>query len=162
MDAQTLSSVLDSLKDPQITRMLEGQAQQMVVAGIKFMAFNLEPGAYSSGFATNVNVIKQDLPLPMSPSVVAQIVAGQLEGLDSVEKPVGRRQISLKSGSAEGLTIHMRNQLPDGSTIALTMLQLITVKGNSAFAVTLTTPTAEFDKYSATFDKIEQSFTILN
>jgi hypothetical protein len=160
LDQKTLEASLKVIKEqnPQIAAMLEGQVYDLIAFGCKFFGLDLAPEATATGFATNVNILKQSLGAEVSLDFYVQVNVGQLEKMANVVKPVSHRRVNLVAGEGEELQYRMNMALPTGETIAVSITQYAVIKGQDAYVVTLATTADQAERYAPIFEKIGQSF----
>jgi hypothetical protein len=164
MDLQTLDASLDAVKEqnPEMAVILEGQARNLVVSGIKFFGFDVSLDAMATGFATNVNVLKQSLGMEMSLDVFAQVSVAQLENMDMILGDVTQRHVNLAAGEGIELKYRMEMNLPDGKAMTLALTQYAVIRGEDAYVITLSTTDDQAGTYAPIFEKIAQSFQLLD
>jgi len=141
-------------QNPQMQAMA-GNLRQQMTKGVKF--FGLDQTTIGTAFATNVNIIRVPLPPGGTLDSIVSESLRQYESLSNVTKPVNHERL----GDRERLRVRMSMNMPDGQTQTLANTQYILVHGKDAFVVTLTTLPDQETKYTATFDKIGQSFRFL-
>jgi len=163
MDPQTLEASLDAVSEQnaELATVLEGQARNLVVSGIKFFGFDMTPGAITTGMATNVNVLVQALGVEMSLDVFAQVSVAQLKNMDMVEGEVSQRRVNLAGG--EGLELKYRWKLttPLGETITVAVTQYAVIRGKDAYMISFGTAADQAERYGDLFWGIAQSFQLL-
>lgn len=164
MDAQTLEASLEMLGDenPEMATLLSGQASSLVISGIKFFGFDVSVEAVSTGFATNVNVLSQPLGMEMSLDVFTQVTVAQLENMELVKGRVSQRRVNLSTGEAVELKYRMEMQVPYGGTVTIAVTQYAFIRGEDAYVITLGTTEDQVETYAPLFEKIAQSFRLLD
>ena len=162
LDPQTLEATFRALgeKNPQAMAMFGEQAQNLIASGFKFFGFEMAPEAAALGFATNVNVLKQPLPVAVSLEVYTQLNVGQLENTPTVVKPVSHQRVKLDGVEAEELRYRISLNSPTGGVATLAVTQYLVVSGKDAYVVTLTTTADLAEKYAPTFERMGQRFRL--
>lgn len=164
MDEATLDASLDAVSEnnPEMAELVKGQARNLLLSGVKFYAFDLGPAAISEGFASNVNVLKQTLPVTPSMEVFVQINVAQLEKMPNVIKPVTHQRVKLASGTGEEIRYQLSMQVPTGDEVTLAITQVLALKGKNAYVITCTTTVDRQQEYEAAFERISRSFRTLD
>jgi len=162
MDPKTLEASLKVVKEqnPQMATLVEGQARNLIVSGIKFFGLDLAPEATTTGFATNVNILKQPLGAEVSLDFYVQVNVGQLENMANVVKPISHRRVNLVAGEGEKLWYRMNMTMPTGQVLTVAITQYLVIKGEDAYVVTLATTADQAPKCAPIFEKIGQSFRL--
>ena len=162
LDPETLDSVLNDLKkqNPDLGFLIEGQARQLLATGVRFWAFDLSPASLASGYGTNFNILKQPMTTRVGIDFVAQLVAGQLENVSNVVKPVKYRRADLPTGDSAVLEYRMSLKTPQGD-VMLSITEYLVLTDDDMYAITFGTTAAQADKYAPTFEKVAQSFRLL-
>jgi hypothetical protein len=157
MDPATFEAKFrDALKmNPEIDEMA-GTLRQQLAAGVKFFGFDEK--TRTSGFATNINVLRMKLPPKATLDTTVAESLKELKALSSVTKPVDHERVKTTAGECERFRYTLRMQVASGKTIAFSITQFLFVTSDTSFVVTLTTSTDKKEKYAETFDKIGQSF----
>ena len=155
LDKKALTQTLNIIKEknPNIDKNYEALFEKIVEGGyIKFFAY--DGNSLTSGFLTNINVMKEQLKFEISLDVYIELTKAQLE---KMLNPVTNRRIKTNSGEAEVLYYKI---ITGNQVVAIT--QIIAVKGKEAFVVTLSTSESQAEKYSPVFEKIGQSFEVFD
>jgi hypothetical protein len=163
MDPQTLEASLDAVSEqnPELATVLEGQARNLVVSGIKFFGFDMTPSALATGYATNVNVLVQALGLEMSVDVFAQVSVAQLKNMDMVEGEVSQRRVNLAGGEGVELKYRWKLTTPIGEAITVAVTQYAVIRGEDAYVISFGTTADQAERYGGLFWGIAQSFLVL-
>jgi hypothetical protein len=161
VDMARLDDELRALRErhPQASPLAEPMLRTMAAAGTKFCGFDLSSAA--SGFAANVNVVKESLPGPVSLDFYVQQNLRLLESAPTIVKPIRNEPVMLGAGDAVRLNYSININLPTGAN-STSITQYLIVKGTSAYVITFTSLSSDSSKHTSTFDKIAQSFRILN
>ncbi|HEV3144825.1 MAG TPA: hypothetical protein VGZ47_13125 [Gemmataceae bacterium] len=156
MNPKTFEAKMDEAikQNPQLQPMA-GALRQQVAQGVKFYGF--DETTTRTGFATNINIIRTPLPAGGTLDSIVQESLRQYENMPTVTKPISHERL----GDRERLRARMTMTMPNGQTATLAITQFILAHGKDGYAVTLTTLADQEAKYSATFDKIGQSFRFL-
>jgi hypothetical protein len=162
LDPQTANSVLRSMtaQNPQFSSILNEQARTLLTAGGLYIAFDASPAASASGFATNVNVLKEDLPLDMSLALYTQVTVGNLEKVSGISKPIQKRTVTLPGGEATELTYSAQLRSTEGRPTDLSYTQYLLVSKRRAFVVTFTARKDQAANFNPVFEQIAQTIQI--
>ena len=160
MDLQTIDAMIKFYKetDPQMADLME-KSRSSVSAGLKFMAFDLAPGSRTKNYLTNVTVEKSRLQAEISLNVYVQIVAGQMENMASVVKPISHRRVTFAGGEAEQLQYDVVFKLV-AETVKIHITQYVVIQGKDIYVLSLAVQADQSYKYTSTFEKIAQSFRL--
>jgi hypothetical protein len=164
MDPQTLGASLDAISEenPELATVLEGQARNLVVSGIKFFGFDMTPGAVTAGFATNVNVLRQALGVEMSLDVFVQVSVAQLKNADIAEGEVSQRRVNLAGGEGAELKYRWKLTTPLGETITVAVTQYAVIRGEDVYMVSFGALADQAERYEDLFWRIAQSLQLLD
>jgi hypothetical protein len=135
------------------------QIRQQVAAGMKFMG--MDKAAVRSGFAANVNILK-DLPdegASLQNSV--DEILGPLNGMATIEKPIAHERVTLKVGEGERLRYALSMKKPDGQLARAAIVQYVMVPGKDVYVLTCTAAAEQVEQYRQIFEAIAQSFRVL-
>jgi hypothetical protein len=157
LDPKTLDRTLEQgLRINPDLQGMEPSIRQQAAKGVKFL------GTERASGGPNVNVVKFPLREGASLDAAAADLVKQFEAIPSVEKPVARRRVRLGPGEAERLDFVLPVKPPGGGTNRLAMTPYALVHGRELYVVTFTAGVDEAAKYTATFQRIAQSFRFLD
>jgi len=162
LDAEAIDTVLDTVGElnPEMAKLLKGQARSLAASGFKFWGFDLDPQAAKTGFLTNINVLSQPLIVKASLDFYVQASVAQLENLSSVIKPVTHRRIKLTAGDTEELQYRMKVASATGKTVTVVATQYFLIQDKHFYVITCGTLPEQAKKYAPIFEKIGQSFQL--
>jgi hypothetical protein len=161
LDSQTFAAAYKALADqnPNFAAALSpDQAQGLLAEGIKVMAFDFSRP--QGGFATNMNVIHEELPVETSLDVLTQINTAQLQGQLKIDSPEVTRTTL---GSLQATRFHYSVPLerPQGS-LPISITQYYAVRGKDAYVMTFTTASADERGYGDLFEQIAKTFALMS
>lgn len=156
MDKNFLNRTLETIKQNHPNgENLAKMVKQMAQAGyFKFFAYDSR--TISSGFSTNINIIKQLQNPQVSLADYTELSKAQLESMENIIKPINNRIINTFSG--DGMFLEYKSIISERH---LDYTQLLFVKGSDIYIVTLTTNEEQAKNYKLIFEKICQSFQTL-
>lgn len=145
-------------KDPELASIIDG----LLDAGtgnvaVKMIAFDLAPTSLKTGFATNLNVVRERTSLPLA--LWRQEALKALNRLDFVVQPIWWRNVKLPAGKAVRLTYRGRFQL-GGKRLETSITQYALVKHGAAHVFTYTTLPRLVAGYRATFERSARSLSL--
>lgn len=161
MDEKLLDASLDAAKEqnPEIAEMMGAQARALMQSGIKFFAFDSNEEAVTRGFATNINVIAQDLPVSnVSLDQIKDATLGQLSQLPGLVQPTTEK-ITLANG-VEAMQVKYGFDITTqaGQATKTATTQYIILQDGKFYVVTFTTTDDQTGDYEETFSQIAQTF----
>jgi hypothetical protein len=136
-DDARLASIIDNL-------MAAGDAN----VAVKMIAFDLEPSSLRSGFATNLNVVRERTSLPLQTWGKASLRA--LISMSFVVQPIWSQPVRLPAGKAIRLTYKARFAL-GGKRLETSITQYGLVKAGFVYVFTYTTLPRLASRYRSTF-----------
>ena len=140
--------------DPQFAA-LRAQVSEGAKQGlIKLMAF--KTSSITSGFATNCNIIIQEVPRGVTIEHVAQDTVRQISSVVVPGTTPRVDYLSLAVGRTARTTSEIR--MPNMPAVPLTSIGYTILKGSQIVVVTFTTPTSEAAGIKATADKSMERF----
>jgi hypothetical protein len=148
-DATGTESVED--EDPEVAEILRMLAQPN--SPMKFFAF--DPDA-TAGFATNANVILEDVPGGFTREEYFEASLGQIRRLVDPEG-LEEERVQLPAGEALHLTYE---QTTPGTARTNTTIQYVLFEEGTGYVLTYSVLPDRVDEYSATFERSAQSFQI--
>jgi hypothetical protein len=139
--------------NPAVAPVLEGVLQPG--SPVKFFA--LDP-AVERGFATNVNVVVQDVPDDLELSELAESSATELRSLGVVQE-LRTTEVSLPAGPAVKITFRLRARYgADSRTVAT--LQYAFLDDGQSYVVTYSTLPELESRYASAFEESARSFRL--
>ncbi len=163
VDPATFSSTLETLKqkNPDAAKILGAQSGPLLTAGFKFWGFDLKAVTPQRSFATNVNLLTEELSSFTSLDTYVIVSLAQLDRMSSIQKPITHRRLKLGGGEAEEIRYHIQlNGVQEGKITTATT-QYIFLRDRNSYILTLTTTADQETNYASTFEKIGQSFRCL-
>jgi hypothetical protein len=124
---------------------------------VKMIAFDLAPSSLRSGFATNLNVVRERTPLPLA--VWRQEALKALSAMSFVVQPIWSQTVKLPAGKAVLLTYRARFTL-GGKRVDTAITQYAFVGNGSAIVLTYTTLPRLAAGYRATFERSARSYRL--
>ena len=145
-------------KDPELVRMIDGLlAAGAASTAVKLFAVDLSPSSLGHGFATNLNVIRQDTTASF-PEWRRQSLRA-LAAMSFVRKPIWSETVKLPVGKAVRIT-YRAHFTAGARKIDAFITQYGVVKPGYAFVLTYTTLPALEPAYRASFRRSAQSFRL--
>ncbi|MCB0189641.1 MAG: SH3 domain-containing protein, partial [Caldilineaceae bacterium] len=148
-----IQSSLDALQseNPAMATLLQEQLTQLDEIPISLIAFDLAPETLSSGFATNINVMRQPVPAGFTLEFLVQFSAGQLEQVLGLSAPAQSTKAMLPAGETIILDYQLNSQ-----AIAR---QYYLLQNQSLYIVTFSASASLADSSVILFNEMMQSFT---
>lgn len=158
MSPEKFDSVFDEMtaKNPEFAPLLRGVRQQV---GLKFFGF--DPATAGTGFATNVNILLQDIPPATTLDAAVAETLRQMEGVPGVARPVAHERLTSATGDRERFRYRLTMVGPDGKRATVAITQYLAVRGGGLYIVTMTTLPGQEAKYAQTFEGIGRGFRFL-
>jgi hypothetical protein len=160
MNPATFEATMDEMlkKNPELKALLANLRQQLA-SGVKFFGF--DDSTLGTGFATNVNVLRLQVPPGATLDTVVADAVRQAESLPTVVKPIHHERVKVAAGEAERFRYKVTIQTPTGQNVSLATTQFILVRGSGSYTVTAVSVSDQEAKYAETFEKIGKSFRFL-
>jgi hypothetical protein len=144
-DDPELASIIDSLA-------AAGERN----AAVKLIAFDLAQSSRKTGFATNLNIVRERTSLPLA--VWRQEVLKQLNAASFVVEPIWWRPVKLPAGKAVRLEYRAHFSNVGGRQLNASITQYALVDDGAAVVLTYTTLPKLAKGYRATFERSAKSF----
>jgi hypothetical protein len=160
LDAQAWDRAANAIDDPQVKAIFGAQFPALAASGAVFVAFDFTPERVTSGFVTNLNIIRSRLGGTYSLDFIVQVSAGQLEALDSVAKPVEHVRVTLPVGPAEHFKYTINTKRSTGAALSYNVIQYVLVDGTDEYILTFSCSPTWAETYAPVFDRIAQTFTL--
>ncbi len=122
---------------------------------VKLVAFDLAKASLKTGFATNLNIVRERSSLPLA--VWRQAVLKQLNAASFVVEPIFWRNVKLPAGKAVRLSYRARFNVR-GKPLDASITQYALMGTGAAFVLTYTTLPRLAKSYRATFERSAKSF----
>lgn len=145
-DDPALAGMMDSL--------LRGAGSNLAV---KMIAFDLAPASLRTGFATNLNVVRERTSLPLA--AWRQEALRMLNTMDFVVQPIWWRMVKLPAGKAIRLTYKARFNVR-GKRLDTALTQYALMGDGAAYVFTYTTLPRLAAEYRATFERSARSLRL--
>lgn len=157
-DPDRLAAMLKSLNDknPQFASALSSQSEQLIALNVKFFAFDLSSEALSSGFVTNVNILRDSLTFNVPLDTYVQLNVQNLQKAPAVSKTLTHKRVTLASGDAELIQYQLTLTTSQGKTTASTT-QYLMIHSGAGYIITFTTRPDKEKTYAPISQKIAQS-----
>lgn len=138
LSAADMQASLDQVaaRNPELARAFSGQLSTMAASGIKFFAIDAGVDFAKVGFATNLNVLIDRVSPTVALADYLEANHRQLESMDSIVKPVKRREIQLGGHPAGIFEYQMVLDPRAGTKVAITQVFAVTPKGGMVFTFT--------------------------
>lgn len=144
--------------EPDLVRIVDGLlAANAANSAVKMLAFDLAPASLRTGFATNVNVIREQTTLTFAEWKLRSLQA--LTSLSFVQQPIWSRTVKLPAGKALRIAYRARFTV-GGKTLGASITQYGIVKPGHAHILTYTTVPVLARGYRATFERSARSFRL--
>lgn len=144
--------------DPDLAAMMDGLLQGAGSnVAVKMIAFDLAPTSLRTGFATNLNVVRERTTVPLA--VWRDAALRQLNAMDFVVQPIWWRMVKLPAGKAVKLTYRARFNVR-GKRLDTALTQYALMGSGAAIVVTYTTLPRLIARYRATFERSARSLRL--
>lgn len=154
--SSVINASISALKseNPAMATLLEDQLSLLDDIPISLIAFDLAPETLSSGFATNLNVMKQPVPAGFSLDYLVQFSAEQLEQVLGLSDAAESTHVVLPAGETIILDYQLSNQ-----AIAR---QYYLMHNQALYIATFSASASLADSSITLFNELMQSFTFDN
>jgi hypothetical protein len=149
--------------NPNLASALTGEMASMASQGIKLFAVDKYGNFASTGFATNLNVIKLELPGDTSLDQLSEQSVNEMKQQLHTDTPIKffKNRLSVNSGEALRLQYSININTPAGKALDVSFTQYLVINDGYYYIVTFTTTDGEFAGYANAFDKSAKTLTIL-
>lgn len=159
LDAQTIdatSKVMTS-QNPELASVLNADViKQALASGVKLGVFDVDQTHNVTGFANNLNILKQPLSTAMSQSAYTQANVAQIEDLLKVKTAV--KHVTLGNGTpADEVSYERTVQYPQGP-VTLSLRQYFVIVGQTAWVLSFTIAQQKLASYGDTILQTATSF----
>jgi hypothetical protein len=166
LSEQDLQTVMNEMAaaNPQFGSAMGSQVASMASQGVKFYAFDLWSASLQMGFANNINLLKVDKPCDVTlDKAVKESIAELEEQLSgTLDGPILSARLTTVGGEqVRRINYDAVLNMPDGSPLAISLVQYMLVDDNSLYILTGTTTTSQITDYALTFEQIAQSIYLL-
>lgn len=144
--------------DPELASILNG----LLAAGtrdlaVRLIAFDLAGASLRSGFATNLNVVRE--PTNLSLAAWSRAALRSLTSLSFVRQPIWSRTVRLPAGRAIRISYRARFTVA-GAKLEVVILQYGLVRSGAAYVFTYTTLPKLSAGYRAVFERSAKSIRL--
>jgi hypothetical protein len=122
--------------DAKLARMIDGLMASSGVSGVKMIAFDLDPSSLRSGFATNLNVVREGTNVPLGAWKDGALRS--LTAMTFVKQPIWSQYVRLAAGKAIRFRYNAQFTV-NGKPLVVSITQYGIVKPGSALVLTYTT-----------------------
>lgn len=144
--------------DPELSRIIDGLlAAGAANSALKMFAFDLAPSSLRSGFATNLNVLRESTEKSLAEWRRDSLKA--LASMSFVRKPIWSQTVKLAAGKAVRIRYRARFNLGTGP-LDVSITQYGLVKPGFAYVLTYTTLPSLEPGYRASFERSARSFRL--
>jgi hypothetical protein len=149
--------------NPSLASSLSGEMASMAGQGIKLFAVDKYGNFASTGFATNLNVIKLEMPDNMSLDELSKKAVDEMKQQLHTDSPITffKNRMSLNSADALRLQYDINVNAPTGKTLDVSFTQYLAIYNGYYYVVTFTTTEGEFPGYAGAFDTSAKTLTFL-
>lgn len=160
MDPAAIESSLTELgrQNAELGKAFGPQAKALLSAGFKFFAIDTSVDLAKVGFATNVNVLTEKLPMAMSLETNLEANMAQLDRLDSV-RGLEKKIIEIDGKKAGRIEYRMMINPAAGLEVAIS--QVCFVVGQTSVIFTFTTLPNQSAHYAPVFEEMVSRLKIL-
>jgi len=153
-----------SKANPSMASILSDQIASLAAQGIKLYAVESSGSFQTTGFASNLNVVKEPVPAKTSLDALTQQSLDEMKQQLNIGQDVKffKNRLNINSGEAERVQYSLNMNTPTGKSVAASFSQYIAINGGNAYILTYTTTEDQFAQYSETFDKSAKSLTFLS
>ena len=144
--------------DPEVAAMMDNLLQGAGSnVAVKMIAFDLARSSLRTGFATNLNVVREQTTLPLAAWRDAALK--QLNTMDFVVQPIWWRMVKLPAGKAVKLTYRARFNVR-GKRLDTALTQYALMDAGAAIVVTYTTLPRLTARYRPMFEHSARSLRL--
>ena len=144
--------------DPEVAAMMDNLLQGAGSnVAVKMIAFDLARSSLRTGFATNLNVVREQTTLPLAAWRDAAL--RQLNTMAFVVQPIWWRMVKLPAGKAVKLTYRARFSVR-GKRLDTALTQYALMNAGAAIVVTYTTLPRLVAKYRPMFERSARSLRV--
>lgn len=135
--------------------------QNLVAAGMKFYALNVNQDSLQTTFPATINILTQDLPFEPTLDEYTTLNVAQLEQFFDLTSEIEQEEISL--GEVEGTRITYTTNIVDplGRPVEVLNRQYLILDGSLAYIVTLSMPVTLVDQYLEPFTETVETFRLV-
>ena len=165
LSSADIELALNQVRDanPGMANALSAQVAQLAAQGIKLFAVDKNGNYASTGFATNLNVLKDKTPdgATLDSLSVEAVAEVKKELKTDVPIQVFKNRLGINSGEAERLQYSWTMNAPNGKVFALSVTQYVAINGGDSYILTYSTTDDQFATYAPLFDKSAKTLTFL-
>jgi hypothetical protein len=150
--------------NPKFGGSMSSQLAGMAAQGIKFYAFDLYSASLQMGFANNINLLRMERPsdVNLDKAVKESIAELEKQLSGTLDGPILSARLTTVGGDQlRRINYDAFLNMPDGSPLAISLVQYMGVTQDSIFILTGTTTTSQITDYARTFEDIAQSIYLL-
>ena len=92
--------------------------------------------------------------------MIAQLSVAQLEGIDSVVRPIDHARVELPAGPAERMGYTINTKLSSGDALTYSVIQYLVLSGLDEYVLTISCSPSSLGIYAPLFEKIARSFAL--
>lgn len=135
--------------------------QNLVAAGMKFYAINLNEKSVKSVVPATINILKQELPVKFTLEQYTSLNVSQLEQFFDLTSPVKQEQLTF--GDIEAAKISYSAKIVDrlGRNIEISNVQYMVLEGKTAYVITLSMPVELAKNNLEPFSKAVETFRLI-
>lgn len=163
LDETTLDEALAVLGDhnPQFAQLASsGYVQTLLASGGTFWGVDLSVDSITKASPTNMNVIVEERPSPVTIDFYISLSVGQIENLANVTSPIDTDIFVLDGQEMGKLMYEMTLTMPDGTAVPFRTVQYVIVNDATVYIITLLADTSFSQSYFDGFDEIAATFAI--
>ncbi|MGH2786247.1 MAG: hypothetical protein ACRDJ1_13380 [Actinomycetota bacterium] len=154
-----VDSALEELRgeNPEIAELIESQLAGSLSNLVRFFAFDTRSPTLSEEFATNVNVVVEQLQVDVEFAQYLEANLSQLRQLPGVSVSLDDGNLSLPGGRAALIKSQFTLNAPSGPR-EIDVTQYLMLKGRRGFILSMTTTPAHAATYESLFEQIARTF----
>jgi len=135
--------------------------KNLVSAGIKFYALNLDQESLHATVPATINILKQDLPFEPTLEMYTDLNMGQLEQFFDLTSEIEQEQVMF--GDIEGTSITYTAEIVDpiGRPIEAMNRQYLILDGSLAYIITLSMPVELAEKHLQPYAEAAETFRLI-
>lgn len=161
MTTENMETVLEQFdEDTELGQLIQLalSTQQM---DMSFYGIDTDPASFEdSPSGTSVNIIRQDMMAGIAPALMVGLIEGQMSGVEGFTV-LDSSVVEIGDLSAARLDTQMSMTDPLGREIELQMIQIFAPTNEKAYMITVGTGATRFADYEETFDRIINSFKLI-
>jgi hypothetical protein len=135
--------------------------KNLVAAGIKFYAINLDQESLQGTIPATINILIQDLPFEPTLEMYTTLNISQLEQFFDLTSKIEQEQLMLGDLEATRITYTAKIVDPFGRTVEISNTQYLVLEGSLAYIITLSMPAELAENYLQSYSEAVETFRLI-